>query len=46
MSKVQQGRASQSHKKPDGMPGLDLEKSQEDGDLKQVSWFKVKTFDH
>lgn len=33
---VQQGRAAQSHKKPDGMPDLDLERSQEDGDLKKA----------
>ncbi|CAH3189991.1 unnamed protein product [Porites evermanni] len=33
---VQQGRAAQSHKKPNGMPDLDLERSQEDGDLKKA----------
>lgn len=33
---VQQGRTAQSHRKPDGMPSLDLEKSQGDGDLKQA----------
>ena len=37
---VQQGRAVQSHKKPDGIPQLDLEKSQGDNDLKQVQLAK------
>lgn len=41
MFQVQQGHAAQSHKKPDGMPDLDLEKSQEDGDLKKV-WYSFK----
>lgn len=41
MFQVQQGRAAQSHKKPNGMPDLDLERSQDDGDLKKV-WYRFK----